>query len=392
MAGLRVLVVSDFFPPAPGGMERHVEALADVLTARRHEVRVVTTGPAEGIGPHPYQVEVAALRFGGHRWPSPRTGRAFPPPWPDAGLVGCLERAVALVRPDVVHAHGWCAYSASRVGRRAGVPVVVTLHDYGFLCPLRTLVRGGRICGRTAGPGCVWCPGANQGVVRRTGLAAALQVQGDVGAAALIAVSDAIRDRYERAGVRPVPVVVENMVAPPDPPAGPVPAGGSVLFVGSDAPNKGLAVLLRAVAAAPWSSAHQVVVVGTAERGVVDGVRFTGRLDGPALEAEFRAAAVVVVPSVWEEPGPLVALEAMAFGRPLLGSAVGGMRTAVVPGVTGRLVAPGDAGALRRALGDMLADPGELVRMGAAAEERARRYAPDVIGGRIEEVYRSVLS
>jgi glycosyltransferase involved in cell wall biosynthesis len=104
----------------------------------------------------------------------------------------------------------------------------------------------------------------------------------------------------------------------------------------------------------------------------------------------FRHCTIALVPSRWPDPCPLVALEAMAAGAPVIASATGGLVEQVDDGTTGRLVPPGDVGALRTAIADLLADPEARRRMGAAGRERATAYSASVVVPRIEAVYREV--
>lgn len=85
----------------------------------------------------------------------------------------------------------------------------------------------------------------------------------------------------------------------------------------------------------------------------------------------WRAADVYVQPSR-DEPFGLGVLEAMMLGKPVVASAVGGLRELVIDGETGLLVAPGDARALSDAICRILDDPALAARMGAAGAERAR--------------------
>ena len=84
----------------------------------------------------------------------------------------------------------------------------------------------------------------------------------------------------------------------------------------------------------------------------------------------YERAAVVACPSHREGYG-VVCAEAMAHGRPVVASAVGGLLDLVVDGETGLLVAPGDVAALRSALDRLLADADLRRRLGEAARERA---------------------
>jgi glycosyltransferase involved in cell wall biosynthesis len=123
------------------------------------------------------------------------------------------------------------------------------------------------------------------------------------------------------------------------------------------------------------------------ELGVADRVRFLGRRDDvPALLA---AADALVLPSSVEGL-PLVVLEAMAAGRPVVATAVGGTPEAVVDGETGLLVRPGDVDALARAVDSLLADPERAGRLGEAGRVRVReRFDADAAAQRILGLYAS---
>lgn len=152
-------------------------------------------------------------------------------------------------------------------------------------------------------------------------------------------------------------VALPDRVADPEEPP-------HVLYVGRLSEEKGVLELLEATAGLP----RVIVGDGPLRDRVPDAVGFVppGEL-GPYYER----AAVVVCPSRREGYG-VVAREAMAHGRPVVASAVGGLLDAVEDGVTGLLVPPGDTAALRAALERLLGD-GELrARLGEAARARAR--------------------
>jgi glycosyltransferase involved in cell wall biosynthesis len=174
----------------------------------------------------------------------------------------------------------------------------------------------------------------------------------------------------------------------PDYSAGPAAGAGpgSVLFVGRLVPHKGADVLIAA-ARAEW----EVRIIGSPlDQGYVAELRalaagknvtFVADAGDDALEAAYAGAAVVVVPSLERdryggttrvaELLGLVALEAAARGLPVVASRVASLPEVVEDGHTGRLVDPGDAAALRRAVDSLLADASLRRRFGAAARERA---------------------
>jgi glycosyltransferase involved in cell wall biosynthesis len=139
-----------------------------------------------------------------------------------------------------------------------------------------------------------------------------------------------------------------------------------VLFAGRLAPEKGIRELVQAADGMP------LVVAGDGPlRGEVPGP--LGFVPPDRLAQLYARAAVVACPSHREGFG-VVCAEAMAHGRPVVASAVGGLLDLVVDGETGVLVPPGDVPALRGALQRLLAD-GELRRrLGAAGRTRVREH------------------
>jgi glycosyltransferase involved in cell wall biosynthesis len=171
-----------------------------------------------------------------------------------------------------------------------------------------------------------------------------------------------------------------------------LPGGEFVLFVGALGEHKGVGLLAEAhrrmVASVPLvvigsRRADSPALSGGPRRPLVlrDGVPH------PEIMAAFAAAAVVAVPSRWPEPQGLVAVEAMASGVPVVASGVGGLAEVVLPGETGLLVRPGDAGALAGALDQLLADPALRLRMGAAAKVRAVDFAAASVVPQVIEAY-----
>jgi glycosyltransferase involved in cell wall biosynthesis len=143
--------------------------------------------------------------------------------------------------------------------------------------------------------------------------------------------------------------------------------------------------------------AAEVVLAGPGEPDAAQrmairaaGARWAGWL-GPQAKAEaLRAAAVVVLPSL-SEGLPVALLEAMAHGRAIVASSVGGIPELLSDGQDARLVAPGDERALAGSVAGLLDDPAELDRLGAAARRRAERLNTDEVPGRLDDLYRGLL-
>jgi glycosyltransferase involved in cell wall biosynthesis len=178
----------------------------------------------------------------------------------------------------------------------------------------------------------------------------------------VLCASEALAGEAQWLGVteaRVVPSGVDVPAAPGEPEDPP-----HVLFVGRLSPEKGILEFL----AATDGMARVVVGDGALRDRVPEAVGFLPRAE---LERAYERASVVVCPSRREGYG-VVAREAMAFGRPVVATAVGGLVDAIDDGVTGRLVPAGDPGALRSAIEGLLADGALRRALGAAAREAAR--------------------
>jgi glycosyltransferase involved in cell wall biosynthesis len=174
-----------------------------------------------------------------------------------------------------------------------------------------------------------------------------------------IAASESLADAARELGARDVRVIPggveipESVGEPEEPP--------HVLFVGRLSPEKGIRDFLAATQGLPR------VIVGAGPIRVPEAVGFVPHAE---LGAYYERAAVVCVPSHREGYG-FVAHEAMAYGRPVVATAVGGLVDAIEDGKTGLLVAPADVAALREALNRLLASADLRTQVGQAARIRA---------------------
>ena len=180
----------------------------------------------------------------------------------------------------------------------------------------------------------------------------------------------------------------------------------ALLFCGLLIPRKGLPNLLEAVAIArdrggdvrlrlagqATMPEHERELRDTVRRlGLETRVEFLGGLSPEALAAELARAAVFVLVSK-QETLPVAILEAMAAGKPVVASPVGGIPRVVLDGETGFLVPHGDPSALADHILRLLADPELRRRLGSNARRAARdRFTLDRVSRRTLEVYREVI-
>lgn len=389
-AGLpvRVLLITDFFPPVRGGLESHVDDLSAELSRRGHEVHVatLTTDPE----PRDPAVTMHTIRTTSSRLVRHVDGeRPFAPPVPDWAAARALADLVTAVEPDVVHSHTWLGVS---LRRRRGTPLVVTAHEYSLVCQLRTLLRtDGERCSGPALAKCVACGS------RRYGLAKSALLTGGTIAGRRLLHPDAVitlsrRVRTAIAGsVGPEIDVIPGFVVQPGPGSNavqpPLPDVPYVMYAGDPGDHKGLPTLLNAWSALQPSGATLLIApTKPLDLAVPPGVVVQPLTRQEVMQAWQRAEAAVV-PSLWDEPFGMVAVEALTAGTPVVASAVGALPEIVDDDSNGLLVAPGDREGLQRALGRVLRDRALRDRLAAGAVRSARRYSPDAVIPEIEAVY-----
>jgi glycosyltransferase involved in cell wall biosynthesis len=400
---MRVLMLTQSYPPIVGGEERAIEGLSLELAARGHEVAVATlrqpgSTPAAGAG-----IAVHAMRSSVDRLPlrgDPE--RRHAPPAPDPETLLDLRRVLSRERPDVVHAHNWLVHSYLPLDRRGGPALALSLHDYGLLCATKRLMRRQAPC---AGPGlarCGRCASAHYGAARGVPTALATRLgrrrlhrHVDV----FLPVSATV-GRLSGLGPGDPQRVVPNLLRPSsgsrrggaDARLAELPREPFLLFFGDATHDKGAALLAEAYGGLerppPLVFLGRRPVEGLARR---PGVTALGPWPHPLAMEALRRCLFAVVPSLWPEPFGLVALEAAAAGKAVVASDTGGLRDIVLDGETGLLTPPGDGPVLAGALSRLIADPGLRERLGAAAGRRARTFAPEAVLPAVEEAYQGAI-
>ena len=173
---------------------------------------------------------------------------------------------------------------------------------------------------------------------------------------------------------------------------------GRILFLGRIEPAKGTAELLEAVATLAPHFPQLCLVLGgsgdlagfrhaAAQRGIAGRIELPGWLDGAARDAELARASVFCLPS-HAEGLPMAVLEAMAAGKAVVASSVGGIPELVRDGENGLLVPPHDGAALATALARLLEDAGLRSRLGASARKTVEtQYSTQAVCGRLAAIY-----
>lgn len=302
-----------------------------------------------------------------------------------------LKRLLAEYPADVAHLH--CIYHHLSPAilptlASAGIPVVLTAHDLKLACPAYTMARDGKICEACR-------DGSLLNVVRNR------CVKNSLLASSVIAVETglhrALRTYQRHVSVLVAPsrffcaklvewgwpadklTYVPNFIDAADivPQYQP---GGYLLYVGRLAKEKGLATLLEAAihAGIPLKLAgtgpFEAELKARCARADGADIQFLGYVTGQAMADAVRGAWAVVLPSELYENAPMSVLEAMAFGKPVIGARIGGIPELIDEGETGWTFTAGSVDELASVMSSALAaGSAKLSRMGQAARARVLR-------------------
>jgi glycosyltransferase involved in cell wall biosynthesis len=331
--------------------------------------------------------------------------RPYAPPAPDPGLVAALRRVVRAERPEVIHAHNWIVNSALPLRVGSPVPIVLTLHDYSHVCAMKRLMFQASPCSGPSLVKCLGCArrhyGALLGPVATLATLPLRRVR-ELALDAVIAVSTAVAEGNRLASSNLPFHVIPNFIADSlweqcdgpisEAPHPALPVAPYILFVGDLSRDKGLHVLLDAYRRLPRRP--PLVLMGRrcpdTPEVLPAGVVVLKDCPHDLVMEGFRRSQLAVAPSIWPDPCPTVVLEAMAAGRALVTTSVGGITDMVVDMESGLRVPPDDVGQLTVAIQRLLDDSSLRLRLGAGGRVQAHAFAASQVLPRIETVYESV--
>ncbi len=295
-----------------------------------------------------------------------------------------FNRLIRETKPDIVHCHNiyhQLTPSIIGVAKDAGIPVVLTLHDYKPICPTYTRLNKGRVCSECIGGSFgnvvkYRCADASLG--KSLLLYAEAQVQRILKSYEkvdrFIAPSQFMRSSVTEFQLPKDQVdVIYNGIAC-DALASSNRDQEYVLYIGRLSHEKGVQTLLSAHAEVAERIPLVIAGTGPLEKELRENypkAKYLGHVSGGDAQSVIEKAALVVVPSEWYENCPMAVLEAMALGKPVLASEIGGIPELVLHEETGLLFAPGDGHALKEGLLRLMTDAELRKRFGIAARTRA---------------------
>jgi len=399
------IVFANKFYYLKGGAERYAFDLAAMLASHGHEVvpfsmrdkRDLPT-PWAKYFVSPVETENVSFSLGGLK----TAGRLLYSFEAKRKFAGLLDKA----KPGLVHVHNIYHQISPSIlpeAKRRGLPVVMTAHDYKLIAPNYALFHDGHICEATK-PDRFWRAVGHRCIKgsRMAGALEALEMSFHRSFGLYLNNIDLIitPSRFMHALFMSYGIPEAKLVHVPHftetVSRQPVYGGTYGLFVGRLSPEKGVDVLIKAAAKVKNVPIH---IVGTgpqeqylrdlAESLRANNVVFKGFMEGEKLAAEYAGARFVAVPSIFYEVVGLVALEAYAYGKPLVASQIGGLAETVIDGQTGRFASVGDVDDWAEQISALWDNPQICEDMGRAGRRLAEtEYAPVKHYERIIEVYR----
>ena len=377
---MRVVQLTQRFPPAIGGVESHVYHLAMGLTKADVSTEVFTTDLQRDTPFRRLNGDSLLLPFPVRRF---RAARLADVPHGLGIVAPSMALAALQATPDVFHAHSY-GYFPTFAGGFAefmrGIPLVVTPHSdpggattskrlFDRVVPPLTIKRACRVIALTS-----------------------------------VEAESLVRLGVPSDRIRIIPNGVDLKEFAGLPPRRPNGDTTELLFVGRCYPRqKGLEYLVKAlpflrsresirltIVGEDWGGVPMLRSLATA-LGVERQIVFKGALPRDEVIQAYASADIFVLPSLFE-PFGIVLLEAMAAGLPVVASSVGGIVDVVADGKTGLLIPPAKPSALAAGLEQLISDASLRARMAEEARRRVSAYSWDLIVPRIVEVYRESIA
>jgi glycosyltransferase involved in cell wall biosynthesis len=309
-------------------------------------------------------------------------------------------------RPDLVHFHNTfpllspAVYSAARKHR---IPVVQTLHNFRLLCVNGLFLRGGRICEDCLGRKLPW-PGVAHACYRGSRQASAVtaamltihRARGTwtSGVDTYIAVSEFARAKFVAGGLPADRLVVKPNFLVSDPGMG-AHSGGYALYVGRLSPEKGLEALVRL-----WGDVapgFRLRIIGSGPLAALANdspanIEWLGWQSHEQVLAAMKDATFLVFPTRCYEGFPMVLLEAMATGLPVIATALGSVPELIHQRENGLLVPAGRDEHWREAVRWALSHSAPMAEMGCRGRrEFEHKYTPEAGYRLLSDVYERTL-
>lgn len=323
-----------------------------------------------------------------------------------ASGVCAMRETLQREKPDVVNIHNLYPFispAALFECKKAGVPVVMTIHNFRLICPTGLFMRNGEPCERCLSKGNEWgCVKYNceHSLMKSIGYAARNAVARITGAYAecvdrFACITEFQRRKLIAAGFDPEKIIViPNAIDSPKNKG--TLAGRYVAYSGRLSREKGVDLIIEVARRHPEIPFRFAGAVRDA--AIVDdlpgNVSLAGYLSGTELDDFYKNANFFVMASRWYEGFPMTILEAARYGKSTVGPNHGGFTEIIGKGeqAIGKLFKPGDVDDLERQVVELWDTPEDVVRLGSSAFEKLQsRYSVEVISRQWQQLFNHII-
>jgi len=320
-----------------------------------------------------------------------------------------FNRFLEAADSNIVHAHniyGGLTTSILDVAQRKGVPVVMTLHDYKLICPSYLMLNRGAVCEGCKNGRFIHCllRACHKESLTASGVYCIesylnkwLHKYDTIRyfiCPSMFSLAKHAEHGIPRDRLLHIRNFVDFRIHKPQ-----YENGRYALFVGRLSKEKGILTLLNAiehldvpvriVGDGPLKADYEDFV----GKHRMDHVTFEGHKSGDDLKQLYENAAFLVMPSEWYENAPMTILEAYAYGKPVVGSRIGGIPEMIDHGRTGMLFEMGDPGQLAECIGNLWSNKSLCRQMGHAARDKVEReFSSEAHYEQLMKVYRNLLN
>lgn len=316
---------------------------------------------------------------------------------------GAVRELLQRERPDVVHAHNTFPFISPALHHAVAadrIPLVQTLHNYRLLCAGATLYRDGHVCEDCLHSLTPW-PALKRACYRTSRLATAatgtmIFIHRGVGTwknkiDTYVALTNFSREKFIEGGLPAERIAIKPNFLSSDPGAG-AGNGGYALYAGRLVEEKGVRTLLRA-----WERLPEIPlkIAGDGplkpfveqQASALPNVEYLGACEHSTVMELLKQARFLVLPSEWYEALPMIFIESLACGTPVLASGLGSMNELIEDGVSGRLFVPGDVDSLVSRAAEMFLAANAMRKSARACYER--NYTAERNYGLLMNIYRN---
>lgn len=377
---MKILIVNDYITNI-GGTEKYIYSLKEFLEKKQHTVLIHGSdknleeykSSQKNISLYKYFIKIFNINT---YWN--------------------LKKIINDINPDIIHIQNFYnELSPSILLAIKNIPTIMTVHDCLMINPVSILSdRTGKECKKRTCRGCLNCIGWKGTIYEKIKYPIHKKLLNKI--SLFITPSYYMNDFMQEAGFNPI-ITIPNGIKMLK--YSKIKNYYSLLYIGRLTKEKGLEYLLRAmpeiITRFPdvklqliGDGVNKDYFVDIIEKlNIKNNINFVGSIGTDEIEKYYHDSSIVIVPSIFPDNFPTVCIEAMSAGRPIIGTAMGGIPELIDDSKTGFLVPPYDSQKLAEKIITLLSDKQLLMQMSANAKQKSLLYSIENHVEKLERIY-----